>query len=454
MKNIFSKTIQLSIIALLLSFTVNAEAYEKEGKIEKEFNIGNNTRIEFSNKSSDLNIKIWDKQTVKLECFYKLKANDEEDVMKTIDALQNLEVEQSNSVLSIQTGIFTKINSTVISGLIKKFVGTLSSGTVVRLKEYKIEYILTLPDNHEFMLKQKYSDVSMPSYSGEVELDLYDVDMTAGRLDQAQLLKTKYSDLNFESLGNCVVDLYDTGVKLGSMGDLNLKSKYSKFELEEVGSVIIESYDDKLYFPKLNSIKGSAKYTDLNIGDVEFADLNLYDCELRAHDCGNLKLVGKYSGIVFDKVNIFEYPDCYDNTVKANFVGEFSAVSKYTEFEFGHVAGFIDLNTYDDKLIVDRMDADFYSIRVDGKYTDVSINLLGKAQFFLDVNFKYTKYELPEDVLYSDVNTKSSQFIASGRTEGLKKDDQIKVQKNKLGIRKANIGKVSIEQYDGTLKIK
>ena len=454
MKSIFKKSIQFLMIAALLGFTLSAEAYEKEGKIVKEFNIGENTRIEFSNKSSDLNIKLWNKESVKLECFYKLRANDEDDVLTTIEALEDLEVDQTNSLLSIQTGIFTKINSTVISGLIKKFVGTLTSGKVVRLKEYKIEYVLTLPDNHEFKLKQKYSDVSMPTYSGVVELDLYDVDMTAGRLDHAKQLKTKYSDLNFESLGNCVIDLYDTDVKLGRMGDLNLKSKYSKFELQEVGSVILDSYDDKLDFPKLNSIKGAAKYTDLNIGDVDFADLSLYDCELRAKDCGDLRLTGKYSGIVLGEVNVFEFSDCYDNTVKANFVGEFSTNSKYTEFEFSHVAGFIDLNTYDDKLIVDRMDADFYSISVNGKYTDVSINLLGKAQFFLDVNFKYTKYELPDDVLYSDVNTKSSQFIASGRTEGLKKDDQIKIQKNKAGVRKANIGKISIEQYDGTLKIK
>ncbi len=454
MKNIFKKSAQFILVASFLSFAMGAEAYEKEGKIEKSFDIGKDTRIEFSNKSSDLNIKLWNKQAVKLECFYKIRANDEEDVMTTIEALEDLEIEQSSRLLSVRTGIFTKINSTVISGLIKKFVGTLTSGKVVRLKEYKIEYILTLPDNHEFMLKQKYSDVSMPDYSGEVELDLYDVNMTAGRLDYAKQLKTKYSDLHFESLGNCIIDLYDTDVKLGYMGDLKLKSKYSKFELNEVGSVILDSYDDKLFFPKIASIKGSAKYTDLNIGDVDFAELNLYDCELRAQDCESLKLTGKYSGIVLEKVNIFEYPESYDNTVKANFVGEFSSDSKYTEFEFGHVAGMIDLSTYDDKLIVDQMDADFYSIKVNGKYTDVSINLNGKAKFFLDVNFKYTKYELPEDVLYSDVNTKSSQFIASGRTEGLKKDDQVKVKKNEAGIRKANIGKLMIEQYDGTLKIK
>ena len=79
------KSIQFLMITALLSFTIGTEAYEKEGKIEKEFNIGNNTRIEFSNKSSDLNIKLWNKESVKLECFYKLRANDEDDVLTTIE---------------------------------------------------------------------------------------------------------------------------------------------------------------------------------------------------------------------------------------------------------------------------------------------------------------------------------------------------------------------------------
>lgn len=455
MKNIIKQKSQLFILALLMGFAINVSAYEKEGVIEKEFDIKSNTRINFSNKSSDLTVKVWNQQKVKLECFYKLRANDQEDVELTIQALKDMEVHNSSSLLEIKTGIFTNVKSTVITGLVNRIVAKLTTGPTINLKSYKLNYVLTLPDNHDFKLHQKYSEVSMPNYAGKIEFDLYDVDMRAGQTPNVEMLTTKYSNLYFESLGDCVMDIYDTDIEIGVMGDMDLKSKYSKIEVDAMGNVVIDSYDDKLYFTKLKSIEGKAKYTDLHIGDIEFGDLNLYDCELRAKDCGSkLKLTGKYSGIVFENVAIFEYPDCYDNKVEANYVGEFSSNSKYTEFEFGRISGMIDFDTYDDKFTVSRIDKDFYSIRVDGKYSDVDLQFSGTPQYFMDVNFKYTKYEIPKGVLYSDVETKSSQFIAKGRTEGLRSSDNANVRKGKNGVRKADIGRMSFVQYDGTLFIK
>lgn len=454
MKNITRKIIPFLILILLVSFTANAKSFEKEGVIEKEFDISKNTRIEFSNKNSDLKVKVWNKQSVKLECIYKIRANDEDDIEKTLKALEDLDVDQSSALLSIKTGVFTSVKSMVFSGVISKIVATLSTGTVVNLKEFKMEYILTLPDNHDLMIKQKYSDISMPDYAGQLELDLYDVDLRAGRLIKANKLKTKYSNIIAEALGNCEVDIYDTDVELGTMGDLNLKSKYSKFEADKIGAVTMDSYDDKFYFTELVSLVGKSKYSDFELGNMTFADLDLYDCDLEGKDCSKLKITGKYSGIIFNNVNIFEYPDCYDNKVEANVVGEFSTDSKYTEFNFGRIAGMIDFETYDDKLTVDKVDEDFYSININGKYAKIDLNIMGEPRYFLDVDFKYTKHELPSNVLFSDIDTKSSKFIASGRTEGLRKTDKVIIKTTDTGIRKANIGRIKIEQYDGTLSIK
>ncbi len=454
MKNIIKKSSYLFLTALLLGLAMNVMALEKEGVIRKEYDIDNNTRIEFFNKNSDLQIKTWDKQTVKVECFYKITANDEKDISLTLDALENPDVNKSPRLLKIETGIFQKINSKFISGLIQKFTGTLMSGTVVDLKEYKINYILTLPDHHELMISQKYSEVNIPDYSGRMELDLYDVDLYAGKLANATILKAKYSNLDILSLGNCEVDIYDTDVELRTMGDVNLVSKYSKFEAESVGRVIMNSYDDKIKLLQLKSIEGTSKYTDFILGSVEFADLDLYDCELEAKDCGELKMIAKYSGIEFDNINIFKFPECYDNTVKAKFVGEFSTDSKYTDFEFGHIAGMIDFITYDDKLTVSNIDPDFYLIKINGKYTEVDLKINGNPRFFLDVNFSYADYDLPDSVLFSYFETKSSKYIASGRTEGLSKSEEIKVRTESSGIRKANIGQLKVEQYDGGLIIR
>lgn len=62
MKNIIKLKSQLLIIALLMGFAISVSAYEKEGVIEKEFDIKSNTRINFSNKSSDLTVKVWNQQ--------------------------------------------------------------------------------------------------------------------------------------------------------------------------------------------------------------------------------------------------------------------------------------------------------------------------------------------------------------------------------------------------------
>ncbi len=131
-----------------------------------------------------------------------------------------------------------------------------------------------------------------------------------------------------------------------------------------------------------------------------------------------------------------------------------SGIDMHSEFEFGHLAGMLDIQVYDDKITIDRVDENFYKLKFVGKYTKASFTLSGIPQYFIDFKAKYTKHQLLDNLVFTNFNnSESSNLELIGKTEGLKKSSQVQVKENERGIRKANIGKVVIDLYDGTITI-
>ena len=156
---------KLALLFILLPLFALSQKYEVSDKFVKEFDVSSTASIDFESKMGALEVKTGSSGKAKLECFYEIKGNNEDDIEKVEKAIREMDIRNSDMKLSINASIFKKYNRTVI-GFISTIKGWLHGGDVVKIKGFDIKYILTVPDNHELSIKQKYNDLSIADYHG------------------------------------------------------------------------------------------------------------------------------------------------------------------------------------------------------------------------------------------------------------------------------------------------
>jgi hypothetical protein len=122
-------------------------------------------------------------------------------------------------------------------------------------------------------------------------------------------LKTKYSDLNCEKSGNLILEIYDSNLEVGEIGNLNIsESKYSSYKFNAAGVVkISSSYDDDFSFEKVTSFKAnSSKYSEFTMTSLtnSFTILEGYDDNVKIYGTSasftHFDVNSKYANIILN----------------------------------------------------------------------------------------------------------------------------------------------------------
>ena len=430
----------LTILMVLTPLCAISQDISKDKTLTREFDITENTVIEFENKVGNLVVETWGQDKVKFEAVVYVKAEDAEDVEAILDAISNPEIIHNSTGLSINTKFYDNYISK--DNLVnQKITITLMDGTKIKLKELKINYVLTIPASSEFKLAQKYEDVTIPDLSGKVILEIYSCDLKAGNLPNAYRVGLKYATADIKSLGDTKLEVYDSKLDVEKTGNLNLYSKYSEMNIEKAGDLYLEIYDDKLYVNEHGSVTGEGKYTTLILSSFTTGDLKIYDCTFRAGKIDDLKMTAKYSKINIVSVRKFRFQECYDNQVTLEYVGEFRVTSKYTTFTIDELASSLYLNSYDDKMNIYQVNSDFSGVELDGKYTNMTLVMQSGSQ-----------YKLTADVKYTDLNYRKSDMR---EIRYHKEDSQFQYKGITKGANEAEVvPEIKISNYSGEIEIK
>ena len=418
-KHRFIKIYSAIIILILLTPPCAiSQDISKDKTLTREFDITENTAIQFENKVGDLAVETWDQNKVKFETVVYVKAGDAEDVETILEAISNLKIIHN----STQLGINTKFYENYISKdnlANQKITITLTDGTKVKLKELSVNYVLTIPASIEFNLSQKYENVSIPDLTGKVILEIYSCDLKAGNLPNAYRIALKYASADIKSLGDTKLQVYDSKLDIISTGNLDLQSKYSELNIEKAGNLNLEIYDDKVYINEHGNVSGEGKYTTLILSSFSTGDLALYDCTFKAGKIDDLKLTARYSKINLVSVRQFKFPESYDNQVTVEYIGDLRTTSKYTTFTIDELASSLYLNSYDDKVNIYQVNNDFSAIELTGKYTNLTMEMQDGAQYKLIADVQYTKLKYAKDkVREIRYHKEHSKFQYKGITKG------------------------------------
>jgi len=256
----------MSVCGLILPAMAFSQVFEKSRHESKTFGVNKETTLEVYNKYGNIQLFIWDEDSVKINISMQIKASKEAKVDKIFEYI-DFEFSDSRYYVIART----RLNQqgafwAEVTDLANTF---FSSGTKVQ-----IDYSIYLPQNLNIKLDNKFGNIYSTDLSGKTTVILSNGDFKANNLAGT-------SDLNI-SFGNASINYIEAGklnlnyseLELGSAAAINIESKSSILNITKTGSLEINSRRDKYYFGDVVNISGSASFSYLTFKNLT-SEMNL-----------------------------------------------------------------------------------------------------------------------------------------------------------------------------------
>lgn len=363
--------------------------------MEKEFDIKVSSELTFKSHDTDLQIKTWSKNNVKLTGKISLKGVSEEDYKKVIEVFRNPDVDKGFGGIEINTKFYKSFSKTPFGSRMK-----LTNNEKVSIKNFSANYTLWIPANQNLSLECKYNKIVSDDLAGEVKMDIYNGEIEGGNFGNNYELKLTYSNAELKNGKNGKITLYDSDVTFGEVGDLKMDTKYSDVEIQKAGNFVLESYDDNIHFIQLTNIEGEAKYSEFEFrSNLDKCAITLYDSKIEAENIKVLLLDSKYSEIDAGIIGLLKSDELYDNEIKAKGIVELVVEeSKYDNFSFESVQEKIQLTSmYDSDLETNKVSEKFKSFSGEFKYCNIQLPLPSSLNFKMNFESKYSSVEYDEN---------------------------------------------------------
>ncbi len=391
------------IVTILILISNTIKAQEQKESFDKIYPLSATGNLEFNCYDTDLKVKTWNKDEVKLTGEIIITGGDKEDQDKLFEVFKNPEITQGLNSLKIFTNL---AKNTITVGPITTI--TLVNGNKIKINKYTAKYTLWIPESVAFILKSKYNDIEIAPLKGKIMFDLYDADLTLAGFGSDAQFDLKYSNASIGKGGNAILNVYDSDIEAIELNNVNIESKYSGITIGIANALKVNSYDDDVVFEKANSLISVAKYSDFKIkGDLNTANLDFYDSDITGLNIGQLMLTGKYSEVKAGNVNQLYIKNIYDSDIRLAEVGDFICdESKYDYIVFSGIKTSVKMqDAYDSDLIVGKVDQSFKFFEGNFKYCSINMPLDPALNFSLEFETTYGEVKYPKERFLKNITS-------------------------------------------------
>lgn len=255
-QNISIKLLLLTIV--LFTATLSHAQVSDKKKLSKGFLIDKGTIVDVSNKYGDITIDTWDKDSVWVEISYEVTDKNYERLRKKMSEI-SFELTQSGHFVVVNTVISSSKN-TLIDELIrlKETIGVGESQVEINIK-------LNIPDNLSLRIKNKYGNVYIDDYKGDLTIDLSNGRLKAHDLSGYVNLKISFGDAIINSIDTGNLEVYYSELNLADGRKLRINSKTSDITITEVAQLLVNSSRDDYRIRMISNFETESSWTDFSI---------------------------------------------------------------------------------------------------------------------------------------------------------------------------------------------
>jgi hypothetical protein len=346
--------------AMCVSFLLPQQAmaqFADSKEIKKEFKVTPETRIEISNKYGKVELNTWDKDSVIIEIKIKVE---EKKLSKLEKSMEEIDFDFTNSQHFLVARTTVGENRSPLEKELLKFKETLlqSDGNV------EINYKVWLPKANNLRVENKFGDIFIDDYSGEVEIDLSNGNLKSHDFTGKTNITLNFADATINNINTGRLDCNYSDLYIREAGSLQIKSKSSTFEILEINEMDADSRRDKFRVRLADLVDAQGSFSNFRFNELtdrltlraEYGDL---DIEKTAPDFSNIYIESKSTDI-----NLYFKSD-------SNF-----------GFEITHTKSEVDLcreTTIDEEKVLDEKENKVQLLGSFGKKTKDNIKLFINA---------------------------------------------------------------------------
>jgi len=250
------------IFILLAPRLATGQSYSEKRTFQKNFRVNGEMSLEISNKYGTIHLTTWNKDSVAIRAEIEASASSQSKLGKMFEGI-NVSFSESNYQIIAQTDFTQSIGM-----LFESFKG-MTSKIIPYETRVQINYFVSLPENLNLKIVNKYGDIYMENNSADIKISLSNGSLKANMLNNASSLTLSFCDATINKINKAKIDASFSEVVIGESDNLSISSVSGRFELKQAGKIHADSRRDKFFFGILLSLDGDSYFTDFRIEELK-----------------------------------------------------------------------------------------------------------------------------------------------------------------------------------------
>ena len=298
---IYNLTVLIGLLALLPASAHPKDDTKLTKTITREFNVPADGHVTIINKYGPIQINTWDYDSVYVKIEITAFGKNDKSVNKIMDRV-DFDFDQNNKYLELATvldrssGFFTEIWNNI---------GDYSK-TLLSQNQLKIEYTVFMPSTSDLNITNKFGDIYLEDYIGDLEVELSHGNIRAGKIVSRFDLDLSFGNVDVKSIHDADLVLKAVEADFSEIQSGRIQSSSSEIIIDEIHNLRIDSRSDrKFQIRRAGSISGTGSFSKIRIETFENdlkLDLNYGTFDITALNPGfsRIDLKGKTTEITLD----------------------------------------------------------------------------------------------------------------------------------------------------------
>lgn len=252
----------VAVFLLVVSIPLAVWAQFTETKsVNRRFRISPETRVEIANKYGQVKINTWNKDSVVIDIKVRVEDKKLSKLEKTISGI-DFDITSSGHFLIVRT----KVGETSTS--FEKEMQNLKETLMLTDSKIEINYNVWMPASAQLQVENKFGDIFIDDYSGEIEISLSNGNLKSHDFKGKAKLTFSFADATINQLNVAQMNCSYSDVYIKKAEKLVISGKSTDFDLIEVTDLEAESRRDKFRIQQVGKMVARGSFSSFRIGDV------------------------------------------------------------------------------------------------------------------------------------------------------------------------------------------
>ncbi|MBO0323871.1 hypothetical protein J0X14_16290 [Muricauda sp. CAU 1633] len=260
MKGMYYKSTWITVVLLLCTLAVFAQS-ERSKQWNKTYDLSPTGKVHIENKYGNVVINGWEKNQVKVSIAIQVNHRKDDSAEKLLDRIQPK---------AVQAGNFIQFISEIKDRDANIFAKYFSKANPFDFDKsnVQIDYEVYMPINAELNITNKFGDIIIDSWKGDLETDVQHGDIYINGNISTAKVDMRFGKFNARDLDYGNIKMDNGSIAVENAQKLKIISSGSDIRLGEISDLELYSSKDEVELESIGKLRGDFKFSNVDVASV------------------------------------------------------------------------------------------------------------------------------------------------------------------------------------------